>query len=318
MFTHQNRSRGAFWRAACLWLGTIAALASAPAFGQFSQIVHYEGNLFPEEVGWQLLPAGPPQGERSLEDGWLVQTVRLPDGWPEPTGEYNFYRTELDWLVGVDGFFVEWRAITDNPAWIIDKGHVPTVASAAGRASSWYHITFSEANAAFFRDPVFPLIIAETSVESPHTYRVEVFYDLYIWYVDGIVIDLGVPEGPYPDPDAFLIWGAGREYVDASTAWDYVRTGRIPDDASGDYDSNGYHDMVDYYFVAECLSKDGPGIVSGPGDNAGPGCRFSDFPADGDDPDGDVDLRDFAALQNLFSEFDCVCCDPFCDEVCCP
>ena len=55
-------------------------------------------------------------------------------------------------------------------------------------------------------------------------------------------------------------------------------------------------DAGDYYFVEDCLTKDGPGIFSGPDNDAGPGCRFADC-----DGDGDVDLRDIAAFQNAFT-----------------
>ncbi len=67
----------------------------------------------------------------------------------------------------------------------------------------------------------------------------------------------------------------------------------IPDDASGDYDSDGVLKLFDLYFFDDCLTKDGPGIFGGPGNDAGPGCRFADF-------DADVDLLDFARFQNSF------------------
>jgi hypothetical protein len=43
------------------------------------------------------------------------------------------------------------------------------------------------------------------------------------------------------------------------------------------------------------MTKDGPGIFGGPGQNAGPGCRFTEF-----DSDHDVDMLDFAEFQNAF------------------
>jgi len=70
----------------------------------------------------------------------------------------------------------------------------------------------------------------------------------------------------------------------------------MPEDASGDYDSDGAAALFDLYFFDDCLTKDGPGIFGGPGHDAGPGCRFADF-----DADRDVDLLDFAEFQNLFT-----------------
>lgn len=107
------------------------------------------------------------------------------------------------------------------------------------------------------------------------------------------------PRAPAALLDAFVIWGARRNGVEGATiAWDHVRFGRIPDDASGDYDSDGAVTAFDYYFVNDCLTKDGPRIFGGPGNDAGPGCRFANFDADAD---ADVDLLDLAEFQNVFS-----------------
>ncbi len=110
-------------------------------------------------------------------------------------------------------------------------------------------------------------------------------------------MDSGVPEGLYPDPNARLTWGSRRNGIEAATtAWDYVRFGRIPEDASGDYDSDGVVALDDFYFVHECLTNERPGINGGPGQDAGPGCRFADF-----DFDDDVDMEDIAFLQENFT-----------------
>ena len=110
-------------------------------------------------------------------------------------------------------------------------------------------------------------------------------------------MDIGVPQGAYPDATSRLTWGAFREYVDATTRWDFVRFGQIPLDASGDYDSDAAVTLIDQYFVADCLTKDGPVLLGGPGNDAGPGCRFADF-----DADSDVDLLDFASFQSAFGQ----------------
>ncbi len=277
-------------RRACV-LAAVALVASlggpAPA-----QVITYEANSFPEEVGWERRPPGAPHGDRWLEDGWLIQWLS------EPAQDY--YRYDIGGVTQLVGrFFVEWRAITENPSWLIDEWQVPAVVSAAGQGASLYHTVMTESAAVLLRDVIIPRVIAPISIDLPHVYRVEVFPDEYIWYVDGIVADSGIPEGRYPDPNAFVIWGASLTSDGApaaTTAWDFVRLGRIPDDASGDYDSDGTVMLSDHYFVVDCLTKDGPGIFGGPGKSAGPGCRFADF-----DADADVDLLDFAAFQNLFN-----------------
>jgi hypothetical protein len=229
--------------------------------------------------------------ERGLQDGWLTQWL------PEPAQDY--YRYDIGGMTSLVGrFFVEWLAVTDNPSWLIDEWQVPTVVSAAGRAGVLHHTVMTESAAVLLRDIFIPRVIAPISIGLPHVYRVEVFADEYIWYFDGVVADSGFPEGAYPDSNAFLIWGAELTYdgaPPATTAWDFVRLGRIPDDASGDYDSDGAATLFDLYFFEDCLTKDGPGIFGGPENNAGPGCRFADF-----DADGDVDLLEFAEFQNVF------------------
>lgn len=255
-----------------------------------AQVITYEGNVFPEEVGWLRLIGVAP--DRRLENGWFIQTLQ------ESTKES--YRYDIGGLTSLIGSsFVEWRAVTDNPEWLIDEWQVPAVVSAAGRAASLYHTVMTESAAVLLRDVVIPRVIVPVSVGTPHVYRVEVFPDEYIWYIDGVVTDSGIPEGPYPDPDAFLIWGASLTYEGAppaTTAWDFVRLGRIPDDASGDYNSDTAVTLIDHYFVVDCKTKDGPGIFGGPGNDAGPGCRFADF-----DADSDVDLLDLAKIQNVFN-----------------
>ncbi len=70
----------------------------------------------------------------------------------------------------------------------------------------------------------------------------------------------------------------------------------IPLDGSGDYDSDAEVTLDDFYFFHECLSNRRPGINGGPGNDAGPGCRFADF-----DFDTDVDLLDIAAFQRTLT-----------------
>jgi hypothetical protein len=249
----------------------------------------------PETVGWERRPHDNPQGDRLLRDGWFVQTVRLPDGWPGPTGEFDFYRMPLTAFVGVDRFFVEWRAITDNPTWLLDLFQVPAVVSASGNSST-YHTTMTDGMIRVLGRGFVPFTAIDVEPGVAHFYRVEIDgTKSFTWFVDGQVVESGIPHAAYPDPTAFLIWGVGREYVDATTAWDYIRFGVIPEEASGDFDSDGAVTLFDFYFFHDCLTKDGPGIYGGPNRDAGPGCRFADF-----DGNQSVDLLDFAEFQNMF------------------
>ncbi len=274
------------WRLAAV---TLVPGLGAPAHGQ---VITYEGNVFPETLSWQRLPAGANEGQRTLGDGWFIQTLQEHD--------QDYYRYNIGSMTSLTGrFFVEWRAVTDNPEWLIDEWQVPTVVVAGGNGPGFYHVVMTESAAVLYRDINIPWVVVPFSIDEPHTYRVDVFADQYVWYIDGVVVDHGLPEGPYPDPTARLSWGAEVTHEDAppaTAAWDFVRVGKIPDDASGDYDSDGVDTLFDLYFFDDCLTKDGPGIFGGPDQSAGPGCRFADF-----DADGDTDLLDFAEFQNVFN-----------------
>ena len=140
------------------------------------------------------------------------------------------------------------------------------------------------------RDNRLPFVFVDIEAHVPHTYRLELNGpDVYMWFIDGELIDSGAPEGPYPTFDSTLIWGARHDIYENNARWDFVRYGTIPDDASGDFDSDDDVDGHDFYFFHECFSNRGPGI------DAGPGCRFADI-----DADNDVDLKDIAAFQNAF------------------
>jgi hypothetical protein len=157
-------------------------------------------------------------------------------------------------------------------------------------------MTIAEDLVKFYRDAVLPILFIEVEPGIPHVYRVELYPDWYAFYIDGYLIDEGPPEGPFPAYNPRISWRGRSWYLPCENAWDYIRYGVIPEDASGDFDSDAAHTLIDHYFVYDCLAKDGPGIFGGPDNDAGPGCRFADF-----DADSDVDLLDLAEFQNLFS-----------------
>ena len=197
------------------------------------------------------------------------------------------------WLAEFDGvgrFFVEWRLETDGDRSEIPFG-APAGFSAWSRGSVDYRFFIASDQVRFIRDNLLPIVWADVEPGVSHIYRVETFSDdLYLFYIDGRVVDAGVPEGPYPSGVPAINLAASAYFVESTTIWDYVRWGDIPVDGSGDFDSDGGVDLGDFYFFHECASN------SGPEDDAGPGCRFADM-----DHDTDVDLRDVAGFQNAFT-----------------
>ena len=154
-----------------------------------------------------------------------------------------------------------------------------------------YHFTIADDQVRFLRDPSVPIVWVDIEAGVPHTYRLELYgLELYVWCIDGEVVDSGVPEGPYPTSDSFIVFGAKAAGRPTTTRWDYIRYGTIPDDGSGDFDSDGDRDLRDFYFFEECLRNGGSGT------DAAPSCTWADM-----DADGDADLLDFAEFQAAFT-----------------
>ncbi len=118
---------------------------------------------------------------------------------------------------------------------------------------------------------------------------------MFEFYIDAYLIDKDVPDGPFPAHDSRVTWRGKSWFLPCENAWDYIRFGVIPEEGSGDYDSDTAVTLDDFYFFHECLTNQRLGINGGPAKDAGAGCRFADF-----DLDNDVDLLDFAEFQLTF------------------
>ena len=183
----------------------------------------YEGDAFPETQGWARV--GTLDAQRSLEDGWFVHFVG-------DAGQLDAYQQSLSGFAGEQAFFIEWRMETNAPSSLLDSSATPVVLSASGGGPSLYHFTITDQRAQLLRDTNIPLVFANIVAGIPHSYRLELFGDqLYSWYVDGVLIDAGIPESAYPAGDSRLIWGT-RHFVDTTTRWDYIRFGTIPEPAT--------------------------------------------------------------------------------------
>jgi len=260
-----------------------------------AQTVAYEGNDWPENVGWiRASFCNPP---RTLIDDWLQQRVGPCPGDPLPGGQQESFRRGLGEFVGYASVFLEWRMVTDGPSSEI-IGVAPASIVMAGNFGTNYHFTIARDQVRMIRDNLLPILYEPLSPDLPHTIRLELRTDAsYALYVDSRVVEEGVPEGPFPQNDSAVIsFRAKCWYEPSNTSWDYVRFGVIPDDASGDFDNEDDVDLRDFYFFHECLTNDRIGISGGPNADAGTGCRWADF--DGDD---DVDLADVAAFQISFT-----------------
>ena len=265
--------------------------AAVPAPGE---IVSYEASLFPEDVGWTRSFFCTP--ERWLADGWFHQKVEPAECFDPPSGDRDTYSRSIQDFVGVVNFFVEWRVEAMGDSSEIPWGG-PAIMSAHSQAFIAYWWAIAADQVKFVRDAFAVILIVDIQPGVPHTYRLAQYgEEQYLWYIDGQVVHSDVPGGAYPQSNPAIAWRAKSAFLESEVRWDYIRYGGIPIDGSFDYNGDADVDAGDYYFVEDCLTKDGPGIFGGPNNDAGPGCRFADS-----DADGDVDLRDIAAMQNAFA-----------------
>lgn len=263
-------------------------LLALPAAIVRADVVSYEGNSFPEvsDQGWERTPFCDP--ERSIDDGWLAAHVEVGCGGP-PGGDKDRYIRSLGDFAGEERFFLEWRMETDG-----DRSEIPGVSPASMVAGGFfgvtYHFTLASDQVRFQRDAFVVTVFVDIAPDVPHTYRLELYGgDQYVVYVDGQVIDSGIPSARYPSQESdVLAFRAQPWFLPNTTRWDYVRLGTMPIDGSGDYDSDGQVDGEDFYFFEECLL--------GSGVDAGPGCRFADF-----DFDTDVDCDDWASFKQAWT-----------------
>ena len=266
------------------YVGVFSVVIATRALGG---VFSYEGNSFPENGGWNVsqIVCEP---ELSVRDGWFIVHVELCDGFPPPGGQSASYTRPLDDFIGEEEFFVEWRMETDG-----ERSEIPW-----GGPSNFSAASFGPVNYAFSiagdraeLDRVFGHSAVSVDIEPgvPHTHRLELYGDaLYIWYLDGQVVDSGIPDAAYPAFKPFIVWRAKAAFLQNTTKWDYIRYGTIPTDGSGDFNSDGQVDGGDFYYFDECFL--------GSDVDAGPGCRFADF-----DADTDVDCDDWTAFTQAWT-----------------
>ncbi len=285
----------AVWRAACACATILSLVYTTEAMGQINA---YEGEQWPEETGWTRAAFCDPP--RALIDGWFQQEVAPCPGDPLPGGQQESFRRTLAQYTEVDSFFLEWRVQTSGPRSEI-IGVAPASMVAAGNFGTNYHVTIARDQVRLIRDNLLPIVYAVIASDVPHTYRIELHgAETYTWYIDGGIVDTGVPEGSFPVNDSGVIsFRANCWFEPSITRWDYIRYGVIPEDASGDYNGDGAVTLGDFYIFHECLSSNRIGLDGGPANDAGPGCRFADY-----DYDADVDFLDFAEFQRAFGGID--------------
>ncbi|MBU0719425.1 MAG: hypothetical protein KJ749_14350 [Planctomycetes bacterium] len=249
-----------------------------------------EFSSFPVDEGWELIQqwCSP---ETWVAGGWYWQALDF-EGCPPPYGDEDDYTRSIEEFNGAMAFFLEFRVQTNG-----DRSGIPYGSPGGLAMGNFFGVDYTAFISAdqikLFRDVDVPILFIDVEPGMPHTIRVELDNHkpgTYTWYIDGEVVDQGVPKGPFPAYNSMISWVGRASYLPCENRWHYIRFGDLPVDASGDFDSDEDVDLHDFYFVHECLSNGGPNA------DAGPGCRFADM-----DSDTDVDLADFAEFQVMFA-----------------
>ena len=108
----------------------------------------------------------------------------------------------------------------------------PVSLSAASQGDTNYRLVMSRDLVDFSRDNAIPTIFVQIEPDLMHTYRIEhIGNKLYRFLIDGMVIDSGVPEGPYPIASSFIIWRSFCSQAPNMTTWDYVVFGTLESEA---------------------------------------------------------------------------------------
>ena len=241
----------------------VSVLLLAPSV--FGDVFSDEADSFPTEAGWEV-GQNYCDPEEWVADGRFWQHVDTCEEDPPPGGQQSSYERLLLEYVGAESFFVEWKMETDGDSSQMVYG-APATFTVWSSGTVNYRFTIARDRVKLNRDNTLPLVFVDIEPSVPHTYRLEHEGSTwYRWYIDGIIVDEGVPEGPYPSNTPGIKFRARYYFSESTAQWYYMRWGHTPTPGSGDFDSDGL--------------------------DAGPGARWADF-----DFDTDVDCDDWEAFQ---------------------
>ena len=251
-------------------IALIVLLAAQPAF---AQVVSYEGTDFPEQSGWNESSFCGPL--RWLDNGWLHYELVVCPGTEPPIGQRQTFTQALSESSMGQNLFFEWVVQTDGDrSEIVGTAPIAFVLASSSTGVS-YHFTVAKDQIRFIRGNFNPVFYVDLQSGVPHTHRLELSgSDSYSWYVDGLLLDSGMPDASISFSDAVIQWRTRSWQLPNDTQWNYIRYGTIPQPNSGDFDSNGLVDFQDLYFFVD-------GLLGPDYDAAGPGCKWADMNNDG-------------------------------------
>lgn len=278
-------------RRATLAFAGVLLLASEGS--ALAQIVSSEFFSDPVSEGWTLVQqyCNP---KVWVQDGWYHQSLDFDGCGGPPGGGQDSYTRQIGEFEGLDRWFMEFSVLTTAPSSEL-PGQAPAPVTTANSFGIVYGATVSSDLIKLFRDTDLPILFIPVEQGVPHTVRLELVNEAvstFSWFIDGSLVSAGLAEGPFPVQGPRIAWRGRAWYLPTENAWSYIRYGRTPEPHSGDMDSSGHLDLVDFYFFQECLTAE----HHGPGQPVWPGCRWADM-----DADGSLDMHDFGAFQRAFT-----------------
>jgi len=214
-------------------LSTLAVIVCSSVLGVArAEVISYTGDVLPEEAGFEHEFVYDPA--RWVSGGWFFEEIDQGGGSGGPyDGDFDTQRFSLGSFAG-SPFFIEWRMLTDAPDSEVDLHNGGAFLILAGGAGVTYHFNIASGLARILRGYPYPTLYFAIEPGVPHTYLLEVYgSDYFEFRIDGVLMDPGLPEGLYPVPGSYFVFGA-RYYLSPHTSqWDYVRFGTIPEPGTG-------------------------------------------------------------------------------------
>jgi hypothetical protein len=98
----------------------------------------------------------------------------------------------------------------------------------AGSAGVHYNAYIVSDRVWLHRDNLLPFVFVDFQPGVPHRFRLELRGQAkYAWYIDGQLVDVGLPEGQFPSAQPRLVWQARAAWTSNTTRFDYIRYGSI-------------------------------------------------------------------------------------------
>ncbi len=265
-----------------------AVLVFVSATSVLADVYTYECDSVPGGAGWDLFVMSC-EGEEWVESGHLFQNVLECAEFPGFGAVIDYFH-DIDALSDATDWFIEWRmettGVSEEIPWV-----APANLTVTDGNGFIYHFTIADDRVRLIVG--FQLTHYVELTPGIHTYRLEVsgmnLDEVFTAYIDGTVIASGDPATPLFNPpyQAVVAMRAKSKLVPSTTTWDYIRWGDIPENGSGDFNSDGIISTHDLPFFQGCLETESGNWV---------GCAWADFSAD-----GDVDCEDAGAFQLAWS-----------------